>query len=173
MRRPALGRDRARDGCVAPLAPESCAPLSAAAVFGKEFQASPAGKALAEEHKKATGSDKLARGGYPDMGHGKYADALPYADWLLLANAQRAHGNYVEGFGSVVTLALVSGLKYPVPTAVGCAVYALGREIFNQVYCDVSMGADYRMRGAAILDIALVGLLGGAVASAGAIAKLW
>jgi glutathione S-transferase len=135
--------------------------------------ASPAAKALAEEHKKATGSDKLARGGYPDMGMGRYSDSLSYSDWLLLANAQRAHYNYVEGFGSVVTLALVSGLKYPVPTAIGCGVYALGREIFNQVYTDIKQGADSRMRGAAILDIALVGLLGGAIASAGSIAKLW
>ena len=61
--------------------------------------------------------DKLPAGGYPDMGSGRYSALLPYADWLSFNNAQRAHQNYIEGATSAVTLALVSGLKSPLPTA--------------------------------------------------------
>ena len=135
------------------------------------MQRSPQVKALLEDHKKATGAAKLPAGGYPDMGSGRLSALLPYAAWLDFNNAQRVHYNYVEGLPTIITFALISGLKYPLPTAVGCAVYALGREVFAYLYS--RSGADARMGGAAIFDIALVGMLGGAVASAGSIAKLW
>jgi len=128
-------------------------------------------QALAEEHKKATGSARLPRGGYPDTGAGRLSALLPYAAYNDLNNAQRVHYNYVEGLPTVITLALVSGLKYPVPTAWGCAVYAVGREVYAHFYA--TKGADSRIYGALIFDVALVGLLGGAVAAAGSIAKLW
>jgi hypothetical protein len=68
-------------------------------VFGKDFFGKAKAANLLEEHKKASGSDKLPRGGYPDMGNGRFAALLPYGDWLLFNNAQRAHYNYVEGAG--------------------------------------------------------------------------
>ena len=45
--------------------------------------------------------------GYPDLGQGRYSDKLSQRDWEDLANAQRAHYNYVEQLGTQVT-ALVS-----------------------------------------------------------------
>jgi hypothetical protein len=62
-------------------------------VFGKGFhdKANPAYTNLLEEHKKATGEDKLPTNGYPDMGTGRYAQLLPYKQWLEFANAQRIH----------------------------------------------------------------------------------
>ena len=141
------------------------------AVFTAEFYRSPAVKALVDEHKKATGEDKLPHSGYPDMGSGRYAAALPYSDWLLINNAQRAHYNYIEGAPTAFILALVSGLKYPVPTAGAVVVYMLGRELYSQRYA--AYGPGKRAPGAALFDIALVAMLVGAVASAGSISKLW
>ena len=64
-------------------------------VFGKTFHEENKSKReytqLLEEHKKATGEDRLPRGGYPDMGAGRFAALLPYDKWLAFANAQRAH----------------------------------------------------------------------------------
>ena len=54
-------------------------------------KSSPAYTQLLEEHKKATGEDKLPSNGYPDMGTGRYAQLLPYKQWLDFANAQRIH----------------------------------------------------------------------------------
>ena len=54
-------------------------------------KASPSYTQLLEEHKKATGEEKLPSNGYPDMGTGRYAQLLPYKQWLDFANAQRIH----------------------------------------------------------------------------------
>ena len=45
--------------------------------------------------------------GYPDIGYGRYSDKLSDKDWQDLANAQRAHYNYVEQLPTTLT-ALVS-----------------------------------------------------------------
>lgn len=42
-------------------------------VFTAEFFRKAKESGLLEEHKKATGSDKLPTGGYPDMGSGRYS----------------------------------------------------------------------------------------------------
>ena len=47
----------------------------------------------------------------------------------------------------------------------------VGREVYSRGYS--ASGPNARMYGAIIFDIALVGMLVGAIASAGAIAKLW
>lgn len=45
-----------------------------------------------EMHRQAIGAEtSINKYGYPDMGNNLYADLLPYKDWLLLNNAQRAH----------------------------------------------------------------------------------
>ena len=35
-----------------------------------------------EEHEKFYPGQPLPKGGYPDMGNGRYADALSYKDWF-------------------------------------------------------------------------------------------
>ena len=47
-------------------------------VFNADFFRDAKKSGLTDEHKAATGSDQLARGGYPDMGNGRYAALLPY-----------------------------------------------------------------------------------------------
>ena len=105
------------------------------------------------------------------MGTGRLAALLPYDSYLRLANAQRAHQNYVEAFGSVTALALISGLKYPVPSAIAAVVYGVGRALFAHLY--TTQGADARYGGGVISIAALLGLFVGAIASGGSIAKLW
>lgn len=48
---------------------------------------------MLEEHKKVTGSDKLNRDGYPDMGNGFYSKFLSYADWVCTLHC----GNFFRG----------------------------------------------------------------------------
>ena len=83
-----------------------------AKAFNAEYYTTPEVKALAEEHKKATGEAKLPGNGYPDMGSGRYSSLLPYAKWLAFNNAQRAHGNYVEGLASIVTFTTAAALTF-------------------------------------------------------------
>jgi hypothetical protein len=47
-----------------------------------------------EEHKLVTGLD-IEKGGYPDMGNGRYSAKLPYQEWYRFNNAQRVHNNFV------------------------------------------------------------------------------
>jgi hypothetical protein len=112
---------------------------------------------------QATGEDKLPRGGYPDMGTGRYAALLPYASWYRFANAQRAHYNYVESVASVLTFSLLGGLHYPRFAAGATAGYVVGREVYAYLYSKKGPGA--RSAGALILDVALLALFGSAVAS--------
>jgi len=118
--------------------------------------------ALLEEHKRATGQDKLAGGGYPDMGTGRYAALLGYDKWLAFANAQRVHYNYVEGAASAITFNLLSGIYFPVTSALAALTYIVGREVFAAGYTSKA-GANGRMAGALILDLGLVAMLGLAV----------
>jgi len=112
---------------------------------------------------QATGEDKLPRGGYPDMGTGRYAALLPYASWYRFANAQRAHYNYVESVASVLSFSLLGGLHYPRFAAGATAGYVVGREVYAYLYSKKGPGA--RSAGALILDVALLALFGSAVAS--------
>lgn len=123
-------------------------------LFGDEFRASDAGKAVIEEHKKATGEESIAKGGYPDVGSGRYSAALPYADWLAFNNAQRAHGNYVEGLVPATLFPLIAGLHFPKTAAGSCLAYIIGREIYARGYA--KQGADKRMAGAIVFDLALL-----------------
>jgi hypothetical protein len=45
----------------------------------------------------------LPKGGYPDMGNGRFSAKLSDEEWLKFNYAQRAHQNYVEGAASILT----------------------------------------------------------------------
>ena len=75
-----------------------------------------------------------------DMGSGRYADLLSYGDWVRFNNAQRAHGNYLEQFPSIVTMVLVNGLFTPVLAAGLGLTYMLGRHLYALGYTGASFG---------------------------------
>eukprot|EP00931_Biecheleriopsis_adriatica_P080759 TRINITY_DN54107_c0_g1_i1.p1 TRINITY_DN54107_c0_g1~~TRINITY_DN54107_c0_g1_i1.p1 ORF type:complete len:178 (+),score=39.11 TRINITY_DN54107_c0_g1_i1:59-592(+) len=127
----------------------------------KEFLAKPAVKAMAEEHKKAFQTE-MNDLGYPDMGCGRYAQELEYAQWVEINNAQRAHYNMVESSGPVLACMLGAGLLYPkVCSALGFA-YAAGRWMYAQGYKS-SKGADGRVVGAILGALSSLGLFGTAL----------
>ena len=48
------------------------------ASFAEDNKNKKAYKDLLEDHKRATGEDRIPQGGYPDMGSGRFAELLPY-----------------------------------------------------------------------------------------------
>ena len=60
--------------------------------FTKEYMAK-----FNEQHIKEFPKDKEApKGGYPDIGDGKFTEGITYAEWFKFSNYQRAHYNYME-----------------------------------------------------------------------------
>ena len=103
--------------------------------FSEEFME----KNFKEEHEKAfpEGSaqqKRLPKGGYPDVGSGRYSEKLAYKDWFLFNVGQRIHYHYLESVTSVVLWLLIAGLKHPwVAVAFGGA-YIVGRIVFHIGY---------------------------------------
>eukprot|EP01097_Dermamoeba_algensis_P002174 TRINITY_DN1869_c0_g1_i1.p1 TRINITY_DN1869_c0_g1~~TRINITY_DN1869_c0_g1_i1.p1 ORF type:complete len:178 (-),score=15.30 TRINITY_DN1869_c0_g1_i1:607-1140(-) len=102
--------------------------------------------------------EEYPEGGYPDMGSGRYAAKLSHGDWVTFNNAQRAHYNYIEGLVPAVSLELLAGLFYPRLATVLGVTYMIGRTLYARGY--VSNGSRGRRLGVAVLDLALIGLLG-------------
>jgi uncharacterized membrane protein YecN with MAPEG domain len=120
-------------------------------IFNQEYL----NKHFGEEHKKAFGT-MPPKGGYPDTGCGRYAQYLSYKEWVEINNANRAHYNFVEQIGVVIPLILIAGLYFPFYAAVIGAAHAVGRVIYTIGY--VFRGADGRLPGAGICDIAILAL---------------
>ena len=122
--------------------------------FNREFLE----KNFGEEHKKATGK-AIGRGGYPDMGTGRYSQKLSYADWLEFNQAQRVHYNFVEQVTSIIVFLIIGGLRYPL-LATGFGVLYFVARIFFTFYVS-RKGASHplRMAGAGLCDVALLGSL--------------
>lgn len=122
-------------------------------LFNEEYMK----KNFGEEHKSATGKE-IEKGGYPDMGNGKYSAKLSYEDWYRFNNAQRAHYNFVEFAPSCFVMLFISGIYFAVATAVlGLALF-IGRIIYSIGYA--KGGPAGRLVGAIIGDLVLLGLLG-------------
>ena len=128
--------------------------------FKKEFLQQHFG----EQHKKDFG-EEINGGGYPDMGNGKYAEKLSYKEWYEFNNGQRAHYQFIEQLGSVITLLLIAGIG--LPTVAGCFgwLYFAGRILFTIGY--VRKGPRGRIFGARLLAVSMLGLAVTAFISAG------
>ena len=57
---------------------------------------------------------EVPKGGYPDMGQGRYAERLSYKDWFNFGVAQRIHYHFLECLTSVVTWILIAGVRFPI-----------------------------------------------------------
>ena len=103
--------------------------------FSDEFME----KNFKEEHEKAFSDGnalqkKLPKGGYPDMGSGRFSDKISYKEWFLFNVGQRIHYHYLESVTSVVVWLLIAGLKYTWVAVAFGAAYIIGRIIFHIGY---------------------------------------
>ena len=70
--------------------------FSAGGKRGKIFSAEFMNENFKTEHERSFPGTVVPKGGYPDMGNGRYAARLDYKDWYNFNNAQRVHYNYLE-----------------------------------------------------------------------------
>ena len=115
-----------------------------------------------EDHKRATGNE-IEKGGYPDMGNGKYSGKLTYEQWYKFNNAQRAHYNFLEFAPSCLVMHFIAGIYFPVPAAALGLAVIIGRIVYSVGY--VNGGPKGRLIGALIGDLVLLGQLGLSIAS--------
>ena len=77
---------------------------------------------------------ELPKGGYPDMGSGRYSERLSYKDWYLFNVAQRIHYHYLETVTCVVSWILIAGVRFPIQAISFGAGYAFGYILFQIGY---------------------------------------
>lgn len=129
-------------------------------VFNEEFME----KNFGAEHQQVTGWS-IGKEGYPDMGNGRYSQALPYADWLAFNKAQRTHHNLVEQIASMMIFTLFAGLFFPYP-AVGVGfLFILARVLYLGYLKPEGARNKLRSAGAILGDLALLGGFGLSIAS--------
>jgi len=73
-------------------------------------------------------------GGYPDMGHGRFADKLTLNDWMDFCNNQRIHHNYLELVPIYLFGLLSGGLFYPQVSVVAGCMLMVARRIYGNRY---------------------------------------
>jgi hypothetical protein len=122
----------------------------------EEFLKNPGVVALQEEHKKAFGTP-INNNGYPDMGHGRYAQFMPYDKWVRFNNAQRAHYNMVEQSAPTLVCLAGAGLFFPKLSASLGFAFSIGRILYAMGYT-TNKGADGRVLGVVIAEMATLGL---------------
>lgn len=98
-----------------------------------EWLSNPKVKELQDKHKQAFDGAEINNFGYPDMGHGRYFDIVPYELWVKFNNHQRAHYNMIEQSAPLLACVLFAGVKFPKLAAgfgflnsVGRLIYAFG-----------------------------------------------
>ena len=65
----------------------------------------------------------MPKGGYPDMGNGRYAAKLEYKDWFTFNSHQRVHYNYLEVAHNATIWCFIGGLYYSwVAVGLGCGL---------------------------------------------------
>lgn len=94
------------------------------------------------EHEEFYPGGKIAGGGYPDMGNGRYSDKLTYKEWFEFNSAQRIHYNYLESIAAVIAWILIGGLYFAWITFGFACVYLVSRIIYHVRY--QSKGPDGR-----------------------------
>ena len=85
------------------------------------------------EHQEAFGT-KISRGGYPDMGDGKYTFAKGYKVWMEFNKKIRVHANWLENNGQICISMLCGGLYLPLTFFIWGSVYLLARFVFVALY---------------------------------------
>ena len=86
-----------------------------------------------EEHEREVGGE-IARGGFPDVGDGRYTMACEYKDWYSFNKNQRVHQNLLEAIGPVLVSEAIIGLKYPLVPIIAGSLYIVFRLAFGCLY---------------------------------------
>ena len=84
-----------------------------------------------KEHEQAYPGKNIGRGGYPDMGCGRYSEKLSYKDWFNFNSRQRVHYNMLENLTQIVACTLIAGLGFAWPTIVLAALVLIGRLVYT------------------------------------------
>jgi glutathione S-transferase len=108
-----------------------------------------------EIHKQATSQEKAAKGGYPDMGDGRYAADLSYDQWFLFSNAQRTHYNFLEQLTPTLVWLLICIFYQPLAGAILGFVVVVGRLFYAIGYLKTP---NHRIAGALFIDLGFLGL---------------
>lgn len=74
------------------------------------------------------------KGGYPDMGNGRYAANWRYDEWFTFNNWQRAHYNFIEQLTPTIVWILIGCAYKPLASAILGFLYFLGRVVFTVGY---------------------------------------
>jgi len=127
---------------------------------GKMFSQEMLEEHFGEQHWHAFG-EKVPKGGYPDMGCGRYAEKLSYKDWFNFNSAQRVHYNFLEQVASIMVLIFITALIYPVLAGYLGWAYFVGRLVFAIGY--LRLGPRGRIIGITIIDLAMLGLFGASI----------
>ena len=99
--------------------------------------------------------------GYPDVGAGMFARALPYKDWYQFNIYQRIHGNSLEHLSWFLPLLFVQGIWMPRFATGMAGVMLIGRELYRFGYLDKDgPSSKVREAGAIPLNAAGVFLIG-------------
>lgn len=148
------------------------------------FLKQPEVQQMQEEHKKAFGT-AISPQGYPDMGNGRYSQYMPYKEWVAFNNAQHSHYNMIEisapseskldhscdtttrqCYNAELMSCLLAfacllgaGLYFPRTSAALGATFGLGRILYAIGY-NTSKGAEGRLLGVIIAEVAVIGLFG-------------
>ena len=117
-------------------------------IFNREYM-----DTFEKEHVEAFPGTTPATGGFPDCGDGRYAQKLPYKDWMEFNNAMRVHQNFVEQLPMLLFLLLPSGLFLPKITMYAGFMIAGGRAIYAVTY--LKSGSDGRKIGTILGTIPL------------------
>jgi hypothetical protein len=132
-------------------------------VFGKKWAESKEAQAIIAEHNRELPGIKHSADGYPDMGNGRYSDTLSYANWFKFNLAQRAHYRFMESFPAILGLHVLSGVYFPVATAILAPSYMWAYHVFGANY--IEGGPENRYSGiAAVQHISVLGWLFMAIA---------
>ena len=119
-------------------------------------------KNFGELHREETGGS-IALSGYPDMGSGRYSQALSYKDWYELNNSQRVHLNFVEMAPAIFLTLFLAGIYYPIAAAILGGIIIIARLIYTIGY--MVGGPNMRIFGALFNHLSLFTLIYLSIAS--------
>lgn len=125
-------------------------------VRGKVFTAEFMQQNFAEEFRN-TFKREPDKGGYPDMGCGRFSEKLSLADWYYFNNAQRVHYNFLEGIYIPLICIPIGGIEFEYYVIALAALYIVGRFFYSIGYG--KSGSRGRLIGVLMLDLGLIGLI--------------